>query len=65
MWQNLGIIFLTSQSFRVALYRALIYLSVLSRRAQVELHPCDDRPIPGGHAGSSTGPEERHDSHLS
>lgn len=34
------------------------------RRAQVELHPSHDRPLPGGDAGAAARLEERHDPHL-
>lgn len=35
------------------------------RRAQAELHPSNDRPVPGGDAGASARPEERDDPDLS
>lgn len=35
------------------------------RRAQAELHPSNDWPVPGGDAGASAGPEERDDPNLS
>ncbi len=38
---------------------------LLCRRAQAELHPGDDRAVPGGDAGASAGPEERDDPNLS
>ncbi len=41
-------------------------VSILScRRAQAELHPGDDRAVPGGDAGASAGSEERDDPNLS
>lgn len=67
MWQNLG---RTQWEAVIAFAVATRGLTLLPphpppcRGAQAELHPRHDRPVPGGHAGPSARPEERHDPHL-